>query len=119
MCEEKNVGMYTLQMEAASVVVFPFVQCELVAPLVVDGSLTSKSSCSVGVKIFTGSGSGGFVCICSEELVLALQEGHHRTRTNNTTCALGVVSSPDPSTSQLRMDYITATRSGDVIHPQL
>ena len=31
--------MYTLQMEAASVVVFQFVQCELVTPLVVDGSL--------------------------------------------------------------------------------
>ena len=56
-------------MEAASVVVFPFVQCELVAPLVVDGSPDTKSSCSVGVNGFTGS---GFTCICSEELVLVL-----------------------------------------------
>ena len=29
-------------------VVFPFVQCGVVAPLVVDGSTDSKSSCSVG-----------------------------------------------------------------------
>ena len=58
--------MYTLQMEAASVVVFQFVQCEL---LVVDGSPTIKSSCSVGVNGFTGS---GFYCICSDELVLVL-----------------------------------------------
>ena len=57
--------MHTVQMEAASVVVFPFVQCELVAPLVVDGSPDTKSSCSVGVNGFTGS---GFTCICSEEL---------------------------------------------------
>ena len=35
--------MSTLQMEAASVVVFPFVQCGLVAPLVVDGSPDSVS----------------------------------------------------------------------------
>ena len=34
MCEEKNIGMYTLQMEAAPVVVSPFVQCELVTPTV-------------------------------------------------------------------------------------
>ena len=61
--------MHTVQMEAASVVVFPFVQCELVAPLVVDGSPDTKSSCSVGVNGFTGS---GFTCICSEELVLVL-----------------------------------------------
>ena len=59
--------MYTLQMEAASVVVFQFVQCELVTPLVGDGSPTIKSSCSVGVNGFTGS---GFYCICSDELVL-------------------------------------------------
>ena len=43
--------MYTLQMEAASVVVFQFVQCELVTPLVVDGSPTIKSSCSVGLMV--------------------------------------------------------------------
>ena len=61
--------MHTVQMEAASVVVFPFVQCELVAPLVVDGSPDTKSSCSVGVNGFTGS---GFTCICNEELVLVL-----------------------------------------------
>ena len=61
--------MHTVQMEAASVVVFSFVQCELVAPLVVDGSPDTKSSCSVGVNGFTGS---GFTCICSEELVLVL-----------------------------------------------
>ena len=56
----KNVDMYTLQMEVASVVVFPFVQCGLVAPLVVNGSPDSKSSCSVGVNGFTGSGSFAF-----------------------------------------------------------
>ena len=42
MCS-KRIDMYTLQMEAASVVVFPFVQCGLVAPLVVDGSPDSVS----------------------------------------------------------------------------
>ena len=41
-------------MEAASVVVFPFVQCGLVAPVIVDGSPDNKSSCSVGVNVFTG-----------------------------------------------------------------
>ena len=51
--------------------VVPFVHCKLVAPLVVDGSPTIKSSCSVGVNGFTGS---GFICICSEELVLVLCE---------------------------------------------
>ena len=68
----QNVDMYTLQMEAASVVVFPFVQCRLVAPLVVDGSRDSKSSCSVGINGFTSSGYGGFICYCSEELVVVL-----------------------------------------------
>ena len=29
----------------------PFVQCELVTPLVVDGSPNSKSSCSVGLMV--------------------------------------------------------------------
>ena len=62
MCEEKNIGMYTLQMEAAPVVVSPFVQCELVTPRWFP---TSKSSCSVGVNGFIGS---GFICICSVEL---------------------------------------------------
>ena len=35
--------------------------------------------------------------------------------------AHALVSSPDPDSQQLRVDYITATfpRSGDVIHPQL
>ena len=58
----QNVDMYTLQMEAASVEVF------------VNGSCDSKSSCSVGVNGFTGtcSRSGGFICICSEELVVVL-----------------------------------------------
>jgi hypothetical protein len=51
--------------------VVPFVHCKLVAPLVVDGSPTIKSSCSVGVNGFTGS---SFICICSEELVLVLCE---------------------------------------------
>ena len=55
-CEEKNIGMYTLQMEAAPVVVSPFVQCELVTPRWFP---TSKSSCSVGVNGFIGS---GFIC---------------------------------------------------------
>ena len=39
--------------------VFPFVQCGLVAPLVVDGSPDSvlvKSTCSMGVNCFTGRG---------------------------------------------------------------
>ena len=72
MCEEKNVGMYTLQMEAAPVVVSPFVQCELVAPRWFR-SPTSKYSCSVGVNSFIGS---GFICICSEELCGARIEGH-------------------------------------------
>ena len=67
--------MYTLQMEAASMVVFQFVQCELVTPLVVDGSPTIKSSCSVGVNAFIGTCSG-FMCICSEELCRARIEGH-------------------------------------------
>ena len=52
----KNVDMYTLKMEAASVVV----QCGLVVPLVVDSSPDSKSSYSVGVNGFTGSGSFAF-----------------------------------------------------------
>ena len=39
----QKVDMYTLQTEAASLAVFPFVQCELVAPLVVDGSHDSVS----------------------------------------------------------------------------
>ena len=42
----QNVDMRTIQMKAASVVawpVFPFVQCGLVAPLVVDGSPDSVS----------------------------------------------------------------------------
>ena len=43
----QNVDMYTLQTEAASLVVFPFVQCELVAPLVVDGSPDSVSPLEV------------------------------------------------------------------------
>ena len=38
--------------------VFPFVQCGLVAPLVVDGSPDGKSSCSVRLNGFIGSGSG-------------------------------------------------------------
>ena len=42
MCS-KRIDMYTLQTEAASVVVFPFVQCGLVAPLVVDGSPDTES----------------------------------------------------------------------------
>ena len=42
MCS-KRIDMYTLQKEAASVVVFPFVQCGLVAPLVVDGSPDTES----------------------------------------------------------------------------
>ena len=47
--------MYTLQTEAASVVVFPFVQCGLVAPIVVDGSPDSVSSLVVWrVNGFTG-----------------------------------------------------------------
>ena len=65
--------MYTLQMEAASVhggSICPL-QAGRLAPLVVDGSPTIKSSCSVGVNGFTGS---GFICICSEELVLVLCE---------------------------------------------
>ena len=64
--------MSTLQTEAASVVVFPFVQCGLVAPLVVDGSPDSVSPLVVReVNGFTGRvGSGG--SICSEELVVVL-----------------------------------------------
>ena len=55
-------------------VVFPFVQCRLVAPLVVDGSPDSVSPRSEGVNGVTGRvsqvvhGSGG--SICSEELVV-------------------------------------------------
>ena len=64
--------MYTLKMKAASVEVFPFVQCGLVAPLVVDGYTDSKSSCSVGDGPGLSSGSGGFICICSEEMVVVL-----------------------------------------------
>ena len=57
MCSKRiDMYMYTLQTEAASVVVFPFVQCGLVAPLVVNGSPDSKSPCSVGVNGFTGRG---------------------------------------------------------------
>ena len=67
MCS-KRIDMYTLKTETASVVVFPFVQCGLVAPLVVDGSPDTESPlCSVGVNGFTGSGS-----MCSEELVIVL-----------------------------------------------
>ena len=43
--------MYTLQMELLQSMVVPFVQCKLVAPLVVDGSPTIKSSCSVGLMV--------------------------------------------------------------------
>ena len=43
-------------------VVSPFVQCELVTPRWFP---TSKSSCSVAVNGFIGS---GFICICSVEL---------------------------------------------------
>ena len=42
MCSQ-CIDMYTIQTEAATVVVFPFVQCGLVAPLVVDGSPDSVS----------------------------------------------------------------------------
>ena len=70
MCEETNVGTYVHSTNGGCFSGgIPFVQCELVAPLVVDGSPTIKSSCSVGVNGFTGS---GFICICSEELVLVL-----------------------------------------------
>ena len=70
MCEEKNVGTYAHCTNGGCFSGgIPFVQCELVAPLVVDGSPDTKSSCSVGVNGFTGS---GFTCICSEELVLVL-----------------------------------------------
>ena len=51
MCS-KRIDMYTLQTEAASVVVFPFVQCGLVAPLVVDGSPDSVRPLVVwGLKV--------------------------------------------------------------------
>ena len=63
--------MYTLQMEAASVHGGSICPLQAGSSIVVDGSPTIKSSCCVGVNGFTGS---GFICICSEELVLVLCE---------------------------------------------
>ena len=52
MCEETNVGTYVHSTNGGCFSGgIPFVQCELVAPLVVDGSPNSKSSCSVGLMV--------------------------------------------------------------------
>ena len=74
MCEEKNVGTYVHSTNggyfSGGIPIRPMRAG--IAPLAVDGSLNSKSSCSVGFNGFTGS---GFTCICSEELVLVLCVG--------------------------------------------